>query len=254
MMYGTEKQDSFIRSLMAERDQNPEVQQLKRNLAAMDRIPPRVASAAIDTLKQIDRNPMYGPDRLSIVVAKIDEVEQSEALMRAFGETQTERRTGDELLDGRFALPACVAHSRPKDPLKPVFYKVDRPKKGKWAGYTFVKQIVGGGFRGEEDGIRLNRQEQAQALEIIAEDALAARLLYGHEIGRCGHCGRQLTSEWRKKGIGPVCAQKANVRFQDLPSFNRDMPIPAAWQKRGLTEEMWAYLMENPIVREDVLA
>lgn len=29
---------------------------------------------------------------------------------------------------------------------------------------------------------------------------------YGQEIGACGICGRRLTSEWRKRGIGPVCA------------------------------------------------
>ena len=45
-------------------------------------------------------------------------------------------------------------------------------------------------------------------VERIAQDSLAAAKLYGIEFEQCGVCGRGLTSEWRKVGIGPVCAQK----------------------------------------------
>ena len=45
---------------------------------------------------------------------------------------------------------------------------------------------------------------------IAAVGAEAASARYGHEIGECGICGRQLTNdESRARGIGPVCAAKA---------------------------------------------
>lgn len=48
----------------------------------------------------------------------------------------------------------------------------------------------------------------AAIVEKIAADPLAAAKLYGIEFQRCGVCGRGLTSDWRKVGIGPVCAEK----------------------------------------------
>lgn len=45
-------------------------------------------------------------------------------------------------------------------------------------------------------------------LALIAEDPKAAMARYGQEIGECGRCGRTLTSEYRKLGIGPVCIDK----------------------------------------------
>lgn len=84
------------------------------------------------------------------------------------------------------------------------FYKVDRPDTGRWAGHVFVKQIVG------SDEQKLS-QKQAKGIlsRIAAAGAEAASARYGHEIGECGVCGRQLTNdESRERGIGPVCVQK----------------------------------------------
>lgn len=85
------------------------------------------------------------------------------------------------------------------------FYKVDRPETGKWAGYVFVKHITG------DDEQRLSRSAAAGVLaKIEAAGAEAAMALYGHEIGACGMCARQLTNdESRARGIGPICAAKA---------------------------------------------
>lgn len=81
------------------------------------------------------------------------------------------------------------------------FYKIDRPTKGKWVGYTFVKQIV------SDDEFPVRGAAAQSVLAAIDADVFAALALYGQEIGACGHCGRTLTSEWRKRGIGPVCAK-----------------------------------------------
>ncbi|AGU91959.1 hypothetical protein ADAWI_41 [Mycobacterium phage Adawi] len=85
------------------------------------------------------------------------------------------------------------------------FYKVDRPETGRWAGYVFVKQIIGS----DEQKLSM-KQGRAILVRIAAVGAEAASARYGHEIGECGICGRQLTNdESRARGIGPVCAAKA---------------------------------------------
>jgi hypothetical protein len=86
------------------------------------------------------------------------------------------------------------------------FYKVDRPTEGRWAGRTFVKVQASDDFYPIRNGAECRR-----ILESIAVDPKAAMLLYGRELGACGHCGRTLTDETsRERGIGPVCAAKLN--------------------------------------------
>jgi hypothetical protein len=47
-----------------------------------------------------------------------------------------------------------------------------------------------------------------EVVAAIAVDALEASKRFGREVGCCGRCGRSLTSEWRKIGVGPVCSSK----------------------------------------------
>lgn len=98
---------------------------------------------------------------------------------------------------GRYAVPSATGQNDLD------FYRVDRPAEGKWAGYVFVRRIVGG--QGDQ---RLRASEAADTCARIVRagvrDSLAA---YGHAIGECGVCGRTLTDEQsRAVGIGPVCA------------------------------------------------
>lgn len=84
------------------------------------------------------------------------------------------------------------------------FYKVDRPEEGRWAGYTFVKLQTGSDYQ------RIGRKQAATILSRI-EDAgpREASARYGHELGHCGVCGRELTNnESIEAGIGPVCSGK----------------------------------------------
>lgn len=90
------------------------------------------------------------------------------------------------------------------DDLVTKFYKVDTPDEdSRWFGYVFVKVQAG-------DELYPVKGEAAQVvLRKIAEDPEAAMLLYGREIGKCGHCGRTLTNEEsREAGIGPICRGK----------------------------------------------
>lgn len=82
------------------------------------------------------------------------------------------------------------------------FYLVKNVTEGKWAGRTFVEQVVGGHenfpVRGAAGVAVLRRIEEAGAIE--------AGRLYGQEIGRCYVCHRTLTDEAsRSAGIGPDC-------------------------------------------------
>lgn len=86
------------------------------------------------------------------------------------------------------------------------FYKVNSPTEGRWAGYTFVDA------QASDDWWPIrNRESRDEILELIMADGtgLEALARYGREIGKCGRCGRTLTSEWRERGIGPVCNAKA---------------------------------------------
>lgn len=82
------------------------------------------------------------------------------------------------------------------------FYRVRTETEGKWAGYTFVDA------QASDEYHKVGREAAFRILAEIGRDPQAAMALYGQEIGRCGHCHRKLTSEWRKRGIGPVCVKK----------------------------------------------
>lgn len=87
------------------------------------------------------------------------------------------------------------------------FYQVRCPSRGNWAGSTFVSQISGDNRFPIRD-----RQERLRVLVEIAKDATEALKRYGQEIGRCGHCKKQLTDAVsRQFGIGPVCRKALGI-------------------------------------------
>lgn len=97
------------------------------------------------------------------------------------------------------------------------FIRVDRVTSGKWDGWVFVKQVVGGGGGGMEVEQRLGSQRPGDAykgsferlLRKVVDDPLEAARRYGLELGTCSDCGRTLTNaESREYGIGPVCRGK----------------------------------------------
>jgi len=79
------------------------------------------------------------------------------------------------------------------------FFKV---KNGRKAGFVFLDIQASD----EWHSIR-NLGRIRTVLALIAQDAKAAMIRYGQELGECGHCGRTLTDpESRAAGIGPICA------------------------------------------------
>jgi hypothetical protein len=82
------------------------------------------------------------------------------------------------------------------------FYQVDRPTEGKWKGWTFLS------VQASDDRYPIkNKTTKHHILSLIAANPREAMERYGRELGQCGHCHRTLTSEWRLRGIGPVCAK-----------------------------------------------
>jgi hypothetical protein len=80
------------------------------------------------------------------------------------------------------------------------FYRV---KRGRRVGVWFVD------VQASDDYYPIRNPSGREAiLEAIALDPKAALARYGQLIGRCGRCGKTLTSEYRELGIGPVCIDK----------------------------------------------
>lgn len=116
------------------------------------------------------------------------------------------------------ATPAPAASNRPRTDVPAgryaidstgsndlVFYRVDRPTEGPYAGRVFVKMIVGG----HADQNVAWRNVPGILDRIADAGVMEATIRYGHELGECGHCGRHLTDEAsRAAGIGPVCAAR----------------------------------------------
>lgn len=104
-----------------------------------------------------------------------------------------------DIPEGHYALDAT------DDDGHTVFYRVDRPVTGKWAGRMFVKLVVGG-----QPDTNVSRGQVQSVLDRITEaGAREAAIRYGMEIGRCSACNRVLTNEKsREAGIGAWCASQ----------------------------------------------
>jgi RNA polymerase subunit RPABC4/transcription elongation factor Spt4 len=69
---------------------------------------------------------------------------------------------------------------------------------------NYLGKIANGKFYGTGN---CSAAQQEQILKFVADPAEAAKV-YGQETGICCVCNATLRSEWRLKGIGPVCASK----------------------------------------------
>lgn len=173
----TDKQIGFLRSLLAERQGVEAAEAVRATLNGQreaGELTRKAVSSAIDTLLKIRKPaPAQGPSE---------------------GRTAAPANDLPEVDEGRYAI-------RVDGVVK--FYRVDRPTEGRWAGFTFVK------VQASDDLYPIRGAARRPILETIAADPQAASVLYGHELGECGVCGRTLTDEdSRARGIGPVCAAK----------------------------------------------
>jgi hypothetical protein len=101
--------------------------------------------------------------------------------------------------EGRYAIDSLTGNNDLD------FFKVDRPMEGKWAGYTFVKQIVGGHPEYAVKGSRKNRVLQGILDAGVDNSAMA----YSRATSTCNKCGIDLTKyASRVLGKGHTCADK----------------------------------------------
>lgn len=72
------------------------------------------------------------------------------------------------------------------------------------AGQQYLGKVTGGRFFASRE---CSPEQSAKVLSFIADPEAAAKA-YGQETGVCCICNRTLRSDWRLKGIGPICAEK----------------------------------------------
>lgn len=71
-------------------------------------------------------------------------------------------------------------------------------------GSTYLGKVVDGKFFASRD---CADQDKDRIVAFAANPAEAAKV-YGQTTGTCCICNATLTSEWKHRGIGPICAQK----------------------------------------------
>jgi Family of unknown function (DUF6011) len=110
-----------------------------------------------------------------------------------------------KLAPGRYALPRTTPDGSGN---MVNFFKVFEARNRQGVkGNRIVMLIAKGG--GDYSEIRLSVGHQIAAATHIAEDPMAAMVLYGRETATCGRCGRALSNDAsRAAGIGPECAKK----------------------------------------------
>lgn len=108
-----------------------------------------------------------------------------------------------DLPAGRYAVPGGDTRLK---------VRIDKPSRGSWAGWTFVKDAAeygtGQRYGRQEPGGTYSGKITAELAAIMA-DPQGATAAYGHLTGTCGVCGRHLEDEDSvERGIGPVCLAK----------------------------------------------
>ena len=218
----TEKQESFLARLVAEKGVPAPVVTTKREAsAAIDRLMKLPNAAPVDVAVAAIEGRWCKVGQTWAVRATGAKTGDTIDVRKASGETKSVT-LGAALSTGVFAVAAerrdvpcetsaptstipaghyAVASNGENDLL---FVRVDHGK-GAYGGRVFVKMIVGGH---PERNVPTARVASILArIEADGVDVSARR--YGQEIGRCCLCNRHLTDEAsRLAGIGPECAKK----------------------------------------------
>lgn len=189
----TDPQVAYLRTLLDERKGVTEAEAIRADLNAHRQagtLSGRIVSKAIDALLQIAKAP------------RVETARPADAPRPGAGTAQA------PLLD---ALPAGRYF------VDGTFVKVERPTKGNWDGFVFVKRQPHGP---DTDGVRFAIRNPKAAtvkvdegfrplLDALLADPKAAAVEFGHRTGSCCVCARTLTDpESIAKGIGPICEAK----------------------------------------------
>jgi len=89
---------------------------------------------------------------------------------------------------------------------RPRLVIVERARRGRWVGWTFVYEQRGSAKTLLQGALR------ARALREVEADPRGAAERYGRATGRCAVCGRELTGPASiRAGIGPKCASELEI-------------------------------------------
>jgi hypothetical protein len=218
----SQRQKDYLTDLIRQRSDHPEVAKVREDLNACLRdhvlITREFASNMIDVIKKFPLN----PPPPTAAIAKIADHEESEQILAAFSNEKPKWA-------GKFALGE-------EPDLK--FYKVDRPTKGKWAGWTFVKRLIGAPGEWRED--RLPKGVQADILELIAADPAGAQAKYGHHFQECGRCASPLSHPCsRAAGYGAICAGHEGWFYPTLEQAREILTARYGAAKAAAIESEW---------------
>lgn len=187
--FASEKQVKYITDLLLQREIPANLSEMAELLWAQceahdidvrtpgdgTRMPADIARSALDILTKLAKKQIPTPA----------EVERAPTRM-------------PEVAAGHYAIPSLTGNNDLD------FFRVDRPTEGKWAGYTFIKRVIGG-----RPNAPVRGQTAREALVAISRNPEAAALQYATELGRCSKCNRHLTDELsRQLGMGPECRSK----------------------------------------------
>lgn len=119
----------------------------------------------------------------------------------------------EPLLDPKKLPAGTTRHAVVNADGKMTFLRIDNVQEGNWAGWIFVKHILGPAEEARIGAQRPNGeyrgQWQAMLTQIMVDGPEVTIGRYGREIGKCGVCGLRLTDEEsRRLGIGPICRDK----------------------------------------------
>jgi len=109
------------------------------------------------------------------------------------------------------------------------FVRLDRLRRGQWAGWIFVTEPASGRKIGSQSPRRSYRGGLTDVLRNVARDPLHAAELFGRRLGVCGQCGHALTDPVsRARGIGPICARRLTpIRVRVRVRADAGVGVPA---------------------------
>lgn len=185
----TEKQGSFLRSLLAEREMP----------AKDDKTGAERAAAALALLDsgQLTKGQASRSIEFLLTCPK-----RSATASTSTASTGGKFKVWPTIPDGRYALPM------PADDVNPIhFFTIKTADHGdEWDGFQRTKRHV------SDERYPVKGAQRREIMDRIAEDPKAAAVLYGHETNHCCVCGRELTRpESREAGIGPKCAESFSL-------------------------------------------
>lgn len=157
-------------------------------------------------------------DRGTLELLERDEVSAQISLLKSFTKRASDgpAKSDWNMPQGRYALwlapedlsSQTISSPEPGEP-GPAgawhFYQVDRPDKGRWKGYTFIKRLVGA--PGDYREVDMNRVHRMDVLKRIEADPKTAMVNFGKQTQHCGRCLSPLTHKRsRAAGYGQKCA------------------------------------------------